>query len=694
MRCALLAPPLAAALLAAGCARAAPRAEVPGPVVLVSIDTLRADRLPAYGYAHGATPHVDALRRDAVLHAAVFSHCPLTLPSHASMLTGLLPAAHGVRNNLGYRLDTSLHATLPGLLRARGYATGAAVSAYVLRGASGLREPFDFYDEPAAGGSSALGEAQRAGAETVSRALGWVESVRARPFFLFVHLYEPHAPHEGGYDAEVMRADAAVGELVAGLRRLGLYDAALLVLTSDHGEGLGDHGEDEHGILLYRETLQVPLLIKLPHGQRKGETLRRTAGLVDLLPTVGARLGLALPEAVRGRDLLHDGAASAVAAETYYPRIHLGWSELRSLRDERYYYVAGPRPELYDWARDPGETTDVAGSAPAVARAMQAALDAQAAGFTPPSRATAEERERLQALGYLAGGVEAPPGGDLPNPRDRIHLRARLKEALAFTREGRDARAVEALRALLAEEPRLFDAQVELAAALARLGRVDEALAAYAAAARTSPSMAGSLAVSTARLHLERGDPARARAHAEQALASDPGPAHEVLARAALATGDLPRADSEARAAAADPALALPAAVVLAEVRSRRGDAAGGLALLDEARARHAGAAVPSVQFVRGDLLARLGRHAEAEAAFRAEIAAFPGNARAYASLAIVSALQGRPLAESRALLETMQRARPGNETALLAAKTLDFIGDAPGAAGWRRRAGALEGAR
>jgi hypothetical protein len=134
--------------------------------------------------------------------------------------------------------------------------------------------------------------------------------------------------------------------------------------------------------------------------------------------------------------------------------------------------------------------------------------------------------------------------------------------------------------------------------------------------------------------------------------------------------------------------------VVLAEVRSRRGDAAGGLALLDEARARHAGAAVPSVQFVRGDLLARLGRHAEAEAAFRAEIAAFPGNARAYASLAIVSALQGRPLAESRALLETMQRARPGNETALLAAKTLDFIGDAPGAAGWRRRAGALEGAR
>jgi hypothetical protein len=237
------------------------------PIVLVSIDTLRADRLPAYGYKGVETPAIDRLQRDAILFENAYSHSPLTFPSHASLLTGLLPPEHGVRNNIGYKLDAK-HETLATVLRARGYATGASVSAFVLRRASGLDAGFDFYDEVAsARGAKAVGDVQRSGRETVARALEWLRGASGQPFFLFVHLYEPHTPwtppeaerarYGATYEGEIAAADAAVGALLDGLRELGRYDDALVVLASDHGEGLLDHGEQEHGILLYREALHV-----------------------------------------------------------------------------------------------------------------------------------------------------------------------------------------------------------------------------------------------------------------------------------------------------------------------------------------------------------------------------------------------------------------------------------------------------
>jgi arylsulfatase A-like enzyme len=696
---------LALAALAAGCAAQGPAGARAGgartPVVLVTIDTLRADRLPAYGYAGVETPAVDALRRDAVLFENAYTHCPLTLPAHASLLTGLLPPEHGVRNNVGYRLDPRRDATLAALLKARGYATGAAVSAYVLRRGTGLEDGFDFYSEVAsAAGASAAGELQRPGTETVQAALDWLSGVQGRPFFLFVHLYEPHAPYEppeplrarhgATYDGEVAAADAALGQLIEGLRAAARYDEALVILASDHGEGLGEHGEQEHGILLYRETLRVPLIVKLPHARRAGATASGAVGLRDVLPSVAALLGFAPPERARGVDLLASGSGAGQYGETYYPRIHLGWSELRSWVDGRFHYIAAPRPELYELPRDPAERNDLAGASTDTVRDMRTALERTEARFAPPEAATSEERERLASLGYLAGGA-AVQAGPLPNPRDEIAGYAKIRAAFQLSAAGEHARALAAFDALLAANPRLFDVAVERGALLARLGRHADAERAYLDALALAPRLAGSVALSLGRLRLEMGKLDQAASDARAALAAEPDAAHELLAAVALARGDLEEAEREARLVTGDAGARARSAVILAEAEARRGRLDAALAALSEAASRAAGLGlgpVPGSEFVRGDVLARLGRHAEAERALRAEIAAFPRNARAYASLAIVVALRGGSREECREILETMARARPGADTARLAAKTLDFVGDAEGARAWRRRAG------
>jgi len=661
------------------------------PVVLVSIDTLRADHLPAWGYRKVETPAIDALRRDAVLFENAYTHCPLTLPAHVSLLTGLLPPEHGVRSNIGYRLDGASHPTLASLLKARGYATGAAVSAYVLRRSTGLDAGFDFYSEVAtAAGAKAAAEVQRDGQTTVRAALDWLGGVSGGPFFLFVHLYEPHTPwtppepyrtrYGATYDGEIAAADAAVSTLLDGLRRLDRYDDAVVVLLSDHGEGLGDHGEDEHGILLYREVLHVPLLLKLPRSARGGTSESSPAALRDVVPTLAGVLGLGVPPAAHGRDLLSRAGAetAAVYSETYYPRIHLGWSELRSLVDARYHLIDGPRPELYDVVRDPSEREDRVADKTALARSMRAALGTSA--LVAPAPATAEESERLRSLGYLAAaGTPVDPPAGLPNPRDRLSSYARVRAALALASAGRDAEAVHALDAVIAENPGFVDARVERAEALGRLGRYREAERAYREAIAVAPSLAAPLSLTLGRVHLEMGSLAEAAAAAREALASEPGPAHELLGSVALAGGRLDEAEREARLVSGDAGAEARAAVVLAEVAARRGQLAAALARAEDA-GRTSGARglgpVPWLEFVRGDVLARLGRNEEAEAALRAEIRDFPRHARAYASLAIVSALRGRPLEDSRRILEAMKQAVPGPQSAQLAARALAFIGD------------------
>jgi len=702
--------------LPAACARKASSAAPPGtPVVLISIDTLRADHLPAYGYSGVATPAIDALRKDAVLFADASSPCPLTLPAHASILTGLVPPAHGVRNNLGYTLDAAAHPTIARWLKARGYATGAAVSAYVLAGKTGLADSFDLYDDAiekpadAAGAAGALSQVQRPGGETERRALAWLDtkapgSGGAKPFFLFLHLYEPHSPYEPPepfktryaavpYDGEIAAADAIVGHFVGELKRRGLYDRSIVILLSDHGEGLGQHGEKEHGIFLYREALHVPLLIKLPASARGGESVKEPVTLVDLVPTLGRLLGISPPPGADGRPML-DGALDAsrrLYAETFYPRIHLGWSPLRSVWDGRHDFIDSPKPELYDLASDPSEARNVFSPEDPAAREGKRLLEKVGAAFAPPAAASPEDVKKLAALGYLTG--VAPEGkGPLPVPREEIGTIAEIETAYRLAAEGRNDEAVDALRKILAHDPNLFDAQYKLADTLARMDRPADAAEAYRRAIAMAPSIAGELSVGLGRACLRLGRFDEASANAGIAMKEHPGPAHAILARAALGRGDLAAAEKEAEEARAIAGSEIDAGLVLAEVRIRQGRFPDALAAVEDAQKRRdaaGGAPVEGLEFQRGDALARLDRRSEAEQAFREEIRSFPRNTEAYARLAIVLALEHRTLGEVRQLFETMAAANPGPDSARLAAKTLDSLGDHEAAAVWRRRAGA-----
>ncbi len=432
-----------------------------GPVVIICIDTLRADRLPAYGYAKVRTPAIEALRADGVLFEQAWAHSPQTLPSHASILTGRLPFEHGVRDNLGFTLKSS-EVTLAEMLKRQGYVTGGFVSAYVMRAETGIGRGFETYDArlPASSPEVAIGEVQRDGAETVAAAAAWLAGQPSSKLFVFLHLYEPHTPYAPPqrfrqyepYDGEVAYSDELVGRFVSALKRQGLYDPALIVLLSDHGEGLGDHGEQEHGLFLYRETTHVPLIVKLPGQRESGRRVGAPVQHIDLVPTVLDLMGAARPEGLRGRALtpLFSGEAipeQGIYAEALYSRFHFAWSELYALTDSRYRFIRAPRDELYDIQEDQAERRNVATGRESTRVAMRQALEKLMAGakIDEPGQATAEDRERLKALGYVGSQptVGTQPGVDsLPDPKDQVHVleqyprRARARQT-AEARGGR-----------------------------------------------------------------------------------------------------------------------------------------------------------------------------------------------------------------------------------------------------------------
>jgi arylsulfatase A-like enzyme len=402
-------------------------------VVLISIDTLRSDRLPAYGYERIESPALTALAGDAVLFERAYSHCPLTLPSHASLFTGLLPPQHGVRDNKGFQLGDA-HVTLAEILGDAGYRCAAFVSSAVLRRSTGIGQGFEPYDDDLAEMSAPRSRAfaQRRGDRTVDAARRWLDSVDpAEPFFLFVHLFDPHSPydapepwasrHEDPYDAEIAYTDQIVGELLSALRARGLYDSTLVVLLSDHGEGLGDHGEREHGLLLYREALQVPLMIKLPGNRLAGRRIDTSAGLYDIAPTIRALLGIETAE-LPGQTLLGGvppAAERPLYAESLFSRFQYGWSETRSIIRDALHYIDAPRPELYDLRQDPHEQRDLLATRDLPA-AMLAALDDIGNGAEARAEISAEERRLLASLGYV-GTTRAVEAETLPiDPKDRV----------------------------------------------------------------------------------------------------------------------------------------------------------------------------------------------------------------------------------------------------------------------------------
>lgn len=701
---------IATALLATACGRDASPGRFPGaPVILISVDTLRADHLPAYGYRQVETPNIDGLRRDSVLFERVYSHCPMTLPSHASMFTGSLPTEHGVRNNIGYRFEGAKLRTLAEELRERGYAAGAAVSSYVLRSDTGIDDGFEFYEDSiAVATAGATSEHQRSGRETLRHAQAWILEHREQPFFFFLHLYEPHAPYEppepfksrypSAYDGEIAAADAIVGELVRSLKASGLYDPAIIIFTSDHGEGLLDHGEDQHGILLYREALWVPLLVKLPGSHQADsisrDSISRPMPLAHLFGTVLRLVGIELPSRPASWFDAGGEAPRPIYSETLYPRIHLGWSELRSLIDGRYHYIEGPRPELYDLERDPGEArnliTTERRAASRLRREMQA-YPATAAAIGDIGEIDPEEAKNLAALGYVGTPRERGPG-PLPNPRDEVKNLARIKAAFRFADERRLEEAIAALRSLLQENPQLLDVGSKLGEVLVEAGRYDEAIEVYRSAITHAERFSPDLALALGFAYLKHGETAPAAAHARLALATSPREANELLARVALEEGRFDAAEEHVRSALergdSQPATLL----LLADVERTAGKLERALRTVQEAERRAAELGIgrqgrlQGADYLRGDLLARLDRPEEAAAAYRREIAAFPQHLQAYANLAVILMIQGKS-AEANELLEQMARSNPHRGAFLLAAKTLEVFEDRQGAARWRQRA-------
>jgi arylsulfatase A-like enzyme len=422
--------------MAAACATCGGGAPVPIGVVLVTLDTTRADRLSAYGFMSAVQPSITRLARDAVVFDQAMTVAPLTLPAHASLFTGLRPTRHGVRDNadpaLADRFDT-----LAEILQRRRFRTAAFVASAVVARDRGLAQGFDRYDDGGLEGRKEARPRQRRAAEIVDAAVAWLDQLDAAPFFLWAHLYDPHRPYDppapysaaaDPYVGEIAYADAQLGRLIDELRERQLFDQTVVVVAADHGESLGEHDERDHGVFLYESVMRVPLILRAP-GIVPGR-VQQIVSLVDVLPTVLALLSIE-PAASDGRSLMSAIAHGArdqdaeAYAESMYP-LRLGWSGLRALRAGRYKYIEAPRPELYDLERDPFETDNLASKRPETAAAHSRRLKEIAAAEAIPAAGAAdiapEQRARLAALGYVTGPRPAASATDaaLPDPKDCI----------------------------------------------------------------------------------------------------------------------------------------------------------------------------------------------------------------------------------------------------------------------------------
>jgi arylsulfatase A-like enzyme len=411
-------------------------------VVVITLDTTRADHLGAYGFQSIATPNIDWLAEEGVRFEAALTAVPLTVPAHASLYTGRFPFHHGVRDN-----DSELsreETTLAEMLRQRGYQTGAFVGAYVLASSRGLNQGFDVYrDDFGSSDQSSPSALRRAADQVANDAMNWIGQIGKRPFFAWLHFYDAHAPYRPvepyqsmygtrPYDAQVAFMDGQVGRMVEFLRGRGLLDRTVVVVIGDHGEGLGDHRENGHGVFVYDSVIRVPLIVCTPFSGLRGRIVDDVVRSVDVLPTVLDLIGVPSP-AVDGTTLvpLMTGAVASLNLEAYseslYP-LRFGWSDLRSLRAGRFKVIAAPRPELYDLDRDRFEEHNLFDRDRSVAERLLARLRdmerPQSSAISPQNQTSvdADTAAKLASLGYVSRSTAVPPSSrtELPDPKDGI----------------------------------------------------------------------------------------------------------------------------------------------------------------------------------------------------------------------------------------------------------------------------------
>ena len=429
-------------------------------ILLISIDTCRADHLSCYGYQRKTTPNIDAIAEQGVLFENVVTPVPITLPAHSSMLTGTIPPSHGVHGNYDYRL-ASTNVTLAEILREKGFATGAVVGAVVMDSQFGLDRGFDYYDDRFEGQSDVQYINQRKADEISNVGIKWLDDHKDEKFFLFLHYFDPHANYEPPepfasrfrrslYAGEIAYTDHCIGRVIEKLKKLGLYDSTLLVITSDHGESLGEHLERTHAYFIYQGTVKVPLIFKIPGGP-KGKRIEKIAGLIDIVPTICEVVGVSAPSQVQGEDLsghflshIHEPGKRQIYCESLTPLRMYGANPLRGIVTERFKYIQTTRPEIYDLIEDAHETNNLIKQHPCQARLLQDSLnqilEQTVRKDESDSKLEMEEemRKRLESLGYVDSigtdeDTQFVQGREDPKDLAAFHLsQVRLRELISF----------------------------------------------------------------------------------------------------------------------------------------------------------------------------------------------------------------------------------------------------------------------
>ena len=555
-------------------------------VLLITLDTTRADRIGAYGFADIETPHLDRLAAEGVLFEQAQAVAPLTLPAHSSIFTGEFPPAHGVRDNGGFYLDDE-HVVLAEILRDEGLRTGGFVGAFVLDAKWGIAQGFDHYFDDFELGDTvrmALNEIERPAGEVTDAALAWLGEAPEARFFSWVHYYDPHSPYEPPepfaeryrnrpYVGEIAYVDSQVGRLLAWLDDNGRARDTVVIVMGDHGESLGEHGESGHGFFIYEGATRVPFIVRAPYDTMQGRRVAEVVRAVDVSPTVFDLLAVEAGQEDRdasfqGSSLVRlltgsTGPRLPAYAEAVYPRYHYGWSDLASLRVENMKFVAAPRPELYDLAADPGEVNNLYSARPDEADRLASMLQALESRWTdralPPQidEIDPDTRARLAALGYLAsfagGGLAEPVDrSTLADPKDRIHLFNLMRTAREASLKGNQPAALEALERVLIEDASVIDAWVRLGDEQMRGDDTAAAIESYRKAIELKPDYAHAV-INLATAYRRAGAEEEAILGYREFLRLDPRNAmiHYELARMLVDRGDLDGGERHLKKAAA-----------------------------------------------------------------------------------------------------------------------------------------------
>ncbi len=518
-------------------------------IILITLESTRADRMGFLGSKLKITPSLDELSRQGMIFERAYSQSPQTVVSHATLLTGTYSQTHQV-SEFGARLAATLP-FLPDLLQARGYHTAAFVGSFALDPKNGLAPGFDrgfgSYDAgffPPETGPLRAGSINRPAVQVVAHAGAWLAHNSKAPFFLWMHLNDPQAASSASYNAAVNAVDTAVGKLLTALRSSRLFDDALIVVASDHGQGLGAHGEETHGVFLYDETIHVPLLIKLPQNQNAGQRVTARARLVDVAPTILEIAAVPVPSEMQGQSLLRLAKTNSdqpVYAASDYSQRAFGWSPLESWRAGKYLYVKAPTPELYDLSVDPGANHNLAQASKATLGTIAGQLEAFDQRFSssghasPGSELTSSEMQKLASLGYVGlqktgSGAAAATGVD---PKDTITTANKTLSALTLLNEAKPDKAVATLQPLLAAGSKMYLLQFVMGAALLRQQHYPEAIERLHTAIELQPDSTWAHSEMGSAL-LKTGDSKTAVVHLEIASSRLPGSArlHSLLAQA------------------------------------------------------------------------------------------------------------------------------------------------------------------